>query len=108
VVECTALEMRHRCKPIGGSNPSLSARLTPGRDTLFQCSQPFDEPFLAGMLLTNRVKSTKEVLDRASLLGDRLKIDEKPRRLVVGRSVAPFDFGLDLAPDAFIPPRYRQ
>ena len=26
VVECTALEMRHRCKPIGGSNPSLSAR----------------------------------------------------------------------------------
>jgi hypothetical protein len=28
VVECTALEMRHRCKPIGGSNPSLSAMLT--------------------------------------------------------------------------------
>jgi hypothetical protein len=28
VVECTALEMRHRCKPIGGSNPSLSAKLT--------------------------------------------------------------------------------
>ena len=27
VVECTALEMRHRCKPIGGSNPSLSASL---------------------------------------------------------------------------------
>jgi hypothetical protein len=25
VVECTALEMRRRCKPIGGSNPSLSA-----------------------------------------------------------------------------------
>ena len=25
VVECTALEMRHGCKPIGGSNPSLSA-----------------------------------------------------------------------------------
>jgi hypothetical protein len=25
VVECTALEMRHRCKPIGGSNSSLSA-----------------------------------------------------------------------------------
>src|SRR5450432_2540127 len=25
VVKCTALEMRHRCKPIGGSNPSLSA-----------------------------------------------------------------------------------
>src|SRR5664279_1693395 len=25
VLECTALEMRHRCKPIGGSNPSLSA-----------------------------------------------------------------------------------
>src|SRR6201987_4283048 len=24
-IECTALEMRHRCKPIGGSNPSLSA-----------------------------------------------------------------------------------
>ena len=27
VVECTALEMRHRCKPIGGSNPSLSATM---------------------------------------------------------------------------------
>ena len=26
VVECTALEMRHGCKPIGGSNPSLSAK----------------------------------------------------------------------------------
>lgn len=25
VVDCTALEMRHRCKPIGGSNPPLSA-----------------------------------------------------------------------------------
>ena len=25
VVECTALEMRHGCKPIGGSNPPLSA-----------------------------------------------------------------------------------
>jgi hypothetical protein len=25
VVDRTALEMRHRCKPIGGSNPSLSA-----------------------------------------------------------------------------------
>src|SRR6185437_5096392 len=30
VVECTALEMRHRCKPIGGSNPSLSANLLNG------------------------------------------------------------------------------
>lgn len=29
VVECTALEMRHRCKPIGGSNPSLSATAKP-------------------------------------------------------------------------------
>ena len=26
VVDRTALEMRHRCKPIGGSNPSLSAK----------------------------------------------------------------------------------
>lgn len=25
VVECTALEMRHACKGIGGSNPSFSA-----------------------------------------------------------------------------------
>jgi hypothetical protein len=30
VVDCTALEMRHRCKPIGGSNPPLSA-LRPDR-----------------------------------------------------------------------------
>jgi hypothetical protein len=71
-------------------------------------TQPFDEPFLADMLLTDRVKSTKEVLDRTSFLGDRLKIEEKPRRLVIGRSVAPLDFGLDLAPDAFTPPCYRQ
>ena len=28
MVESTALEMRHRCKPIGGSNPSLSASLS--------------------------------------------------------------------------------
>ena len=27
MVECTALEMRHRRKPIGGSNPSLSATI---------------------------------------------------------------------------------
>jgi hypothetical protein len=27
VVECAALEMRHRCEPIGGSNPSLSAKI---------------------------------------------------------------------------------
>lgn len=27
VVDCTALEMRHGCKPIGGSNPPLSANL---------------------------------------------------------------------------------
>jgi hypothetical protein len=26
VVECTALEMRRRCKYIGGSNPSLSGK----------------------------------------------------------------------------------
>ena len=29
MVDCTALEMRHRCKPIGGSNPPLSATLRP-------------------------------------------------------------------------------
>ncbi len=28
MVECTALEMRHTCKGIGGSNPSLSAILS--------------------------------------------------------------------------------
>jgi hypothetical protein len=38
VVECTALEMRHRCKPIGGSNPSLSATLVEGPSTtLAEC-----------------------------------------------------------------------
>jgi hypothetical protein len=37
VVECTALEMRHRCKPIGGSNPSLSA--TPSK-TASKISDP--------------------------------------------------------------------
>lgn len=37
MVECTALEMRHRCKPIGGSNPSLSA-ITPA--TVFCSSAP--------------------------------------------------------------------
>jgi hypothetical protein len=29
VVECTALEMRHARKGIGGSNPSLSANCLP-------------------------------------------------------------------------------
>ncbi len=29
VVECTALEMRHTCKRIGGSNPPLSASQSP-------------------------------------------------------------------------------
>src|ERR1700722_12038229 len=81
---------------------------SPRRDALFQCCQPFDESFLADMLLTDRVKSTKEVLDRTSFLGDRLKIEEKCRRLVIGCAVAPLDFGLDLAPDAFTPLRYRQ
>ena len=33
MVECTALEMRHRCKPIGGSNPSLSATVQPSMTT---------------------------------------------------------------------------
>ena len=60
------------------------------------------------MLLTDRVKSTKEVLDRTSFLGDRLKIEEKCRRLVIGCAVAPLDLGLDLAPDAFTPLSYRQ
>jgi hypothetical protein len=36
VVECTALEMRHRCKPIGGSNPSLSANIIRHNKTAFQ------------------------------------------------------------------------
>src|SRR6266853_128199 len=38
VVECTALEMRHRCKPIGGSNPSLSAISTPQLSPVSDCS----------------------------------------------------------------------
>lgn len=38
VVECTALEMRHGCKPIGGSNPPLSAMPElPPPDAAFQC-----------------------------------------------------------------------
>ena len=88
--------------------PPLPPVLFPERDTLFQYSQPFDEPLLADMFLTDRVNSMEEVLDHASLLGERLKIEEKLHRLVIGRSVAPLDFGLDLAPDAFTPPRYRQ
>jgi hypothetical protein len=50
--------------------------------------------------LREAMNSMEEVLDRASLLGERLKIEEKLHRLVIGRSVAPLDFGLDLAPDA--------
>jgi hypothetical protein len=38
VVECTALEMRHRCKPIGGSNPSLSASSTQQFSPVSDCS----------------------------------------------------------------------
>jgi hypothetical protein len=88
----------------GGANPSLSAKPA----TLSERGQPLDEPFLADMLLTDRAKSMKEILDRALLLGERLKIEEKLRRLVIGGGVATLDFGLDLAPDAFTPPRYRQ
>jgi hypothetical protein len=36
VVECTALEMRHRCKPIGGSNPSLSANIIRHNKTAYR------------------------------------------------------------------------
>jgi hypothetical protein len=41
VVDCTALEMRHRCKPIGGSNPPLSATLRP--DGLRVAGHPREE-----------------------------------------------------------------
>jgi len=42
------------------------------------------------------------------LLGDRLEIEQKSRRLVIGRGAAPLDFGIDLAPDALASPRDRQ
>jgi hypothetical protein len=54
VVECTALEMRHRCKPIGGSNPSLSAKCTLRRALLSDLREPHDELLLAGMSFPNR------------------------------------------------------
>jgi hypothetical protein len=60
------------------------------------------------MAFVDRAKSMMEVLDCASLLGDRLKVAEKARRLVISSGIAPFDFGFDLAPDAFSPPSYRQ
>src|SRR4051794_19971030 len=42
VVECTALEMRHRCKPIGGSNPSLSANISSSVLFLLFFKSPLD------------------------------------------------------------------
>ncbi len=74
MVECTALEMRHRCKPIGGSNPSLSAKFIRGRAILSDCRQPFDEPLLLDVPPADFVKSAKEVLDRALFLGERPEI----------------------------------
>ena len=44
MVECTALEMRHRCKPIGGSNPSLSASkslILHQKSSVVQLCRPF-------------------------------------------------------------------
>src|ERR1700680_3255192 len=49
VVECTALEMRHRCKPIGGSNPSLSAKSTLRPAALSGSLRPFDGPLVPGV-----------------------------------------------------------
>lgn len=36
-VECTALEMRHACKGIGGSNPPLSATLAKSSTITVSC-----------------------------------------------------------------------
>src|SRR5436853_1044105 len=48
VVECTALEMRHRCKPIGGSNPSLSAISALRPAALSGSLRPLDGPLVPG------------------------------------------------------------
>lgn len=56
VVECTALEMRHRCKPIGGSNPPLSARLS-----VSSCLRDIHNPLglFADLLIRMRHPRTK-------------------------------------------------
>ena len=62
MVECTALEMRHRCKPIGGSNPSLSATLRPSgyawQATLVEGSS----------LLSDISTQSRRCIDSASLI----------------------------------------
>ena len=54
------------------------------------------------------VRSRRRKFSLPAFLCYRLEIAQKFCRLVIGSGAAAFDFGLDLAPDAFTPPRYRQ
>lgn len=43
MVECTALEMRRRCKPTVGSNPTLSAIKTYKPEFIISAAHPSDQ-----------------------------------------------------------------
>jgi hypothetical protein len=68
VVECTALEMRHRCKPIGGSNPSLSANIIRHNKTAYR--KLVDQSDLAGSRSDSTVRA---VATNACAAGDNVR-----------------------------------
>ena len=87
VVECTALEMRHRCKPIGGSNPSLSARLPAAMPTFYawnQCAMQLSQLF--------RRQHLSEIAFVAGDIPHVIRCDRGVRPDQAGkRHLAPFD-----------------
>jgi hypothetical protein len=90
VVECTALEMRHGCKPIGGSNPPLSASLHGFKLLLLLFSLPSQiSPqfthieFCTAMRLMTRLRSAVDIE-----LCDQ-KIDRKGNDIASDRVAVP-------------------
>ena len=92
---------RQSFKPMIWTSPSLTST----RRALSYCRQPFDEALLPGMPFADRAEPAGEILTRALFPGDHAQVMQKACRLVISSGVAPPDFGLDLAPDAFTPPR---
>src|SRR5208282_3520250 len=59
------------------------------------------------MSLADRPQALGEIRRGAVLFGERPKIREQARRLVVAGRISARDLSLDLAPDAFAPSRDR-
>lgn len=79
--------------------------MTSARRARSYCRQPFDEARLADVPFADRAEPAGEILTRTLFPGDNAQIMQKACRLVISSGVAAADFGLDLTPDAFAPPR---